>query len=120
MSKVDNLNRVLRSLRDTQDVEGCALLSDDGLMMASALPQESDEARVAGMAASVASLGTRAAKELERGTVEQVMIRGPKGFAVMQNAPSNTLLLVLANKQAKLGLIFLEMRSAIDEIKKVL
>ncbi|MCB9542481.1 MAG: roadblock/LC7 domain-containing protein [bacterium] len=121
MSRIDNLNKILRSLQtSTPDIEACALLSDDGLMIASALPQHVDETRVAGMTATLASLGTRAATELERGVVEQVMIRGKEGYAVMQNAPSQTLLLVLAGKSAKLGLIFLDMNRATADIGKIL
>ena len=120
-TRIDNLNSLLRNLvQGTPDVEACALLSDDGLMIASYLPQNADETRVAGMTATLASLGTRAAKELDRGAVEQVMIRGSQGYAVMQQAPADTLLLVLATRTAKLGLIFLDMRNAVDDIKKYL
>jgi predicted regulator of Ras-like GTPase activity (Roadblock/LC7/MglB family) len=102
------------------DVEGCALISEDGLMIASALPQHIEETRVAGMTATLSSLGTRAATELERGDVQEVLVRGVEGYAVMMNASSGTLLLSLASKQAKLGLIFLDMRRAIDDLRRVL
>lgn len=121
MSRVDSLNRILRSLQSSSpDVEACALISEDGLMIASSLPQHVDETRVAGMTATLSSLGTRAATELERGDVQEVLVRGSDGYAVMINAGSGTLLLGLASKQAKLGLIFLDMRRAIDDVRKVL
>lgn len=121
MSRVESLNRILRSLSSSSpDVEGCALISEDGLMIASALPQHIEETRVAGMTATLSSLGTRAANELERGDVNEVLVRGGEGYAVMMNAASGTLLLGLASKQAKLGLIFLDMRRAIDDLRKVL
>lgn len=121
MSRFETLNRVLRSLQSASpDMEACALISEDGLMIASVLPQHVDETRVAGMSATLSSLGARAAAELERGEVEEVLVRGKQGFAVMMNAGSGTLLLCMASKQAKLGLLFLDMRRAIDEIRKVL
>lgn len=121
MSRVESLNRILRSLQSSSpDVEGCALISEDGLMIASALPQHIEETRVAGMSATLSSLGTRAANELERGAVNEVLVRGAEGYAVMMNAASGTLLLSLASKQAKLGLIFLDMRRAIDDLRRVL
>lgn len=110
MSRVDNLNRVLRSLQS----------SSPGRMIASALPQHVDESRVAGMTATLSSLGTRAATELERGEVEEVLVRGHSGYAVMMAAASGTLLLCLASSQAKLGLVFLDMRRAITDIRKIL
>ncbi len=121
MSRVDSLNRVLRGLQSSSpDVEASALISEDGLMIASALPQHVDETRVAGMSATLSSLGTRAATELERGDVEEVLVRGKNGYAVMMAAASGTLLLCLASRQAKLGLVFLDMRRAVEDIRKIL
>ena len=47
-------------------------------------------------------------------------MRGKNGYAVMIASGSGTLLLCLASKQAKLGLVFLDMRRAADEVRKVL
>jgi hypothetical protein len=111
MSRVDSLNRILRALQSSSpDVEACALISEDGLMIASALPQHVDETRVAGMSATLSSLGSRAASELERGEVQEVLVRGSEGYAAMMSSGHGTLLLGLASKQAKLGLLFLDMR----------
>lgn len=121
MSRVESINRILRSLQSgSPDVEASALISEDGLMIASALPQHVDETRVAGMSATLLSLGTRAATELERGDVEEVLVRGSYGYAVMLAAGAGTLLLVLASKSAKLGLIFLDMRNAVTDLRQVL
>ena len=89
-------------------------------MIASALPQDLDETRVAGMSATLLSLGTRGALELGRGDVEEVVVRGTRGYAVMINAGRGVLLLVVANENAKLGLVFFDMREAINEIKRIL
>lgn len=121
MSRIDELNRVLRTLQTgTPDLEAAALISEDGLVIASVLPQQVEEIRVAGMSATLLSLGTRAAAELARGGLKQVIIRGEKGYIVMINASAGTLLLVLSTQDAKLGLIFLEMERAVTEIRKIL
>ena len=121
MTRTEQLNRILRSLQaGTPDIEASALISEDGLMIASALPQHIEEGRVAGMSSTLMSLGSRAAGELERGDLQQVLIRGPEGYAVMMAAASGTMLLVLATKAAKLGLLFLDMDRAVKEIAKTL
>ncbi len=121
MARVDDLNRILRTLQSgTPDIEASALITEDGLIIASALPQHIEEMRVAGMSSTLLNLGTRAANELGRGDVEQVMIRGQSGYAVMVTAAPGTLLLVLTTKGAKLGLIFLDVSRAVENIKKVL
>ncbi|MCE9578094.1 MAG: roadblock/LC7 domain-containing protein [Deltaproteobacteria bacterium] len=121
MSRVDDLNRVLRTLQSgTPDVEASALISEDGLIIASALPHHVEEVRVAGMSSTLLSLGQRAARELNRGDLEQVLIRGGQGYAVMVAAAPGTLLLVLTTREAKLGLIFLDVGRAVEQIKKIL
>ena len=121
MSRVELMNRTLRSLQSgTPDIEACALISDEGLVIASVLPQHVQEARVAGMAATLLSLGTRACNELGRGKLEQVLIRGDNGYAVMSEVGQGVLLLVLTSKDAKLGLIFLDTGRAAQEIRKIL
>ena len=121
MSRVESLNRILKSMQSgTPEVEAAALISEDGLVIASVLPQDVEEVRVAGMSATLLSLGGRAAAELGRGTLDQVLIHGDQGYVVMSAAASGTLLLVLTTREAKLGLIFLEMKQAVAEIRKVL
>lgn len=121
MSRLDEMNKILRKLQsDSPGVEASALISEDGLMIASALTPNFDETRVAGMTATLLNLGTRAAVELGRGEVKEVIIRGENGYAVMIDAGRGTLLLTLANETAKLGLIFFDMSEAIRGLKKVL
>lgn len=121
MYRTESLNKVLKSIQTgSPDVEASALITEDGLMIASALPQDLDETRVAGMSATLLSLGTRAAAELGRGEIEEVIVRGEQGYAVMITAGRGVLLLVVANENAKLGLIFFDMREAINAIKRIL
>lgn len=121
MNRLDQLNGTLRRLQNASPgVEAAAVISEDGLMIASALSQDLDEMRVAGMTATLLSLGTRAAGELRRGIVQEVIVRGDSGYAVMINAGRGALLLVLANEDAKLGLIFFDMRDAIERVRQIL
>lgn len=121
VSRTEQLNRVLRSLQaESPDIEAAALMSEDGLIIASALPQHIEEMRIGGMSATLLSLGSRAAGELALGGLQQVLIRGAEGYAVMSTAASGTLLLVIATHNAKLGLVFLDMSRAVSEIAKII
>jgi len=121
LSRTEQLNRILRSLQaESPDIEAAALMSEDGLIIASALPQHIEEIRVGGMSATLLSLGMRAAAELQLGGLQQVLIRGDHGYAVMSTAASGTLLLAIATEHAKLGLVFLDMSRAVSEIAKVI
>ena len=98
------------------DIEASAVVSVDGLIMASALPAEVEEDRVSAMSAAMLSLGERIASELGRGVLEQVYIRGNKGFVVLTAVGEEAVLTALAREQAKLGIIFLEMRRAAEDL----
>jgi predicted regulator of Ras-like GTPase activity (Roadblock/LC7/MglB family) len=121
MSRLDEMNKILRKLQsDSPGVEASALISEDGLMMASALSGGIEETRIGGMTATLLNLGTRAAAELGRGAVREIIIRGENGYAVVIDAGRGVLLLTLANESAKLGLIFFDMNEAVRALKKVL
>lgn len=121
MTRLEDLTKILKNLQNrSPGIEASALISEDGLMIASALSSELDDTRVGGMTATLLSLGTRAAAELHRGEVKEVIVRGENGYAVMVSAGSGTLLLVLTTEETKLGLIFFDMREAIKGISKVL
>jgi predicted regulator of Ras-like GTPase activity (Roadblock/LC7/MglB family) len=111
----------LRDLQvSTPDVEASAVVSVDGLIMASALPTGVEEDRVAAMSAAMLSLGERIASELGRGSLDQVYVHGDKGYVVLMSIGEEAVLTALAREEAKLGMIFLEMRRAVEDLSKLL
>ncbi len=111
--RANMLTSVLTELNGTSaDIEASGIISTDGLMIASVLPAGMDEDRVGAMSAAMLSLGDRTAQELARGTLEQVLIKGDKGYVLMTYAGSESVLTVLAKPNAKLGLIFLDVKRA--------
>jgi uncharacterized protein len=110
----------LRSMQAAApDIEASAIVSVDGLIMASALPAEVEEDRVSAMSAAMLSLGERIAEELGRGGLNQVYIKGSKGFIVLTSVGSEAVLTALVRQDGKLGLIFLEMRRAAEDLVKL-
>lgn len=110
----------LRSMQAAApDIEASAVVSVDGLIMASALQHGVEEDRVSAMSAAMLSLGERISGELGRGTLEQVYIRGGSGAIVLTSVGTEAVLTALARQEAKLGLIFLEMRRAAEDISKL-
>jgi len=101
------------------DIEASAVVSVDGLIMASALPADVEEDRVSAMSAAMLSLGERISTELGRGALEQVYIRGDGGFVLLSAVGEEAVLTVLAREQAKLGLVFLEMRRAAADLERM-
>src|SRR6476659_4938874 len=102
-SRTDEMVRHLKSLQmNTPDIEASAVVSVDGLIMASQLPADVDEDRVSAMSAAMLSLGDRIANELKRGELDQVFV-----------------LTAFALSRANLGLVFLEMKRTANELSNL-
>jgi predicted regulator of Ras-like GTPase activity (Roadblock/LC7/MglB family) len=119
-SKADGLTTLLKDLEATTDIEASAVVSMDGLMIASALPQDVEEDKVAAMSAAMLSLGERTAKELTRGNLSEVYVKGEDGFVVLMASGENAVLTALARRNAKLGLVFLDMKRTAEQISSYL
>lgn len=114
---VDRLRELQAS---SPDIEASAVVSVDGLIIASALPRDVEEDRVSAMSAAMLSLGERIASELGRGTLEQVYIKGERGYVILISVGREAVLTALAGEQSKLGLVFLDMRRAAEDLARLI
>ncbi len=120
-SKADALKTILNTLSSSSgDIEASAVVSTDGLMIASNFPAGLDEDRVAAMSAALLAMGERSAGELDRGGLDQVFIKGERGNLVMMAAGNEGVLTTLTTPSAKLGLVFLDMKRAAKEIARII
>jgi predicted regulator of Ras-like GTPase activity (Roadblock/LC7/MglB family) len=106
--------------RSSPDVQAAALVSVDGLIIASALLPEMSEDRVSAMSAAILSLGEQIGKEMGRGNLEQIHIKGENGYIVLMAVGDKAVLTSLVHPHAKLGVLFLDMRHAAEDIEKML
>lgn len=114
-SRTEQLVERLRDLQASSgDVEAAAIVSVDGLSMASSLPSNIEEDRVSAMSAAMLSLGERISSELGRGELDQVYVKGENGYVILNAVGDEAVLTVLARKDAKLGLIFLDINRTVE------
>lgn len=119
-SRTDQLMDRLRDLQASSgDVEAAAIVSVDGLSMASILPGGIEEDRVSAMSAAMLSLGERIASELSRGELAQVNVRGDNGYVILTAVGEEAVLTVIARKDAKLGLILLDVTRAVEDLVSI-
>ncbi len=88
--------------------------------MASIMPPNIEEDRVSAMSAAMISLGERISNELGRGTLEQVYVKGENGYVILTSVGEEAVLTVMAQKEAKLGLIFLDIGRTVEDLEKLL
>ena len=121
MIKVSVLHNKLQDfIVNTPDIEGAILVSPDGLPLTSVLPAPFDEERTAAMSAAMLSLGDRIAFDLARGATERVLVEGEKGSSILVGCGEDVALLILANKEAKQGIISLAIKNLVEEIMPML
>jgi predicted regulator of Ras-like GTPase activity (Roadblock/LC7/MglB family) len=120
-SRSDRLDRAIHALlAQTPEIEAAAVVSFDGLPMASALPPSMDEDRVAAMSAALLSLGERAAQGLGRGELSQVYIEGETGTVFLVSADNEAVLVAVAAQGAKAGMMLYEVRRAAAAVAEAL
>lgn len=120
-NRVTEIEAILRKLLDDSPyIDATALVSFDGLIMASALPEDAEEDRVAAMAAAILSLGEKAASELGKGQLTQVFVEGENGYVFLMSAQGKAVLVAVAAREAKLGLAFYDLERAAKKIGEVL
>jgi uncharacterized protein len=107
-------------MRRTPELEAAAVVTIDGLPMASALPAGMDEDRVAAMSAALLSLGERAAEGLGRGGLSQVHIQGESGGVWLLAAGEDAVLVGVSAADAKAGLVLYELRRATAAVSTAL
>ena len=118
-SRTEKMQDVLRGLRGASpDIIGAAVVSIDGFIIASVLPNEIDEELVSGMAAAMLGVAERISSELMSSTMEQVYVRCEKGYVVINAVGTESVLVVLTTKEAKLGLVFIEVKRRCAELAK--
>lgn len=98
------------------DITASALVSTDGLPIASVLQRGADADRVGGMAAALLSLGQRAVRELRCGNFKQVMVEGDDGYILMLQVGEEAVLVMTARQDAKLGMLLLSARNAVKRL----
>jgi predicted regulator of Ras-like GTPase activity (Roadblock/LC7/MglB family) len=117
----DDISSLLAGLFDkSADVEACALVSEDGQILASSLPAELEESRIAATSSVIVSMASRTVEDFKRGDMEHVIVKGQGGYVILLNAGPQCVLLTLLKREAKLGLLFFYLAQVSEKIKRIL
>ncbi|MFS8852731.1 roadblock/LC7 domain-containing protein [Synechococcus sp. R5-16] len=121
MANLSSLQAILqRYVANTPEVQGAAVVTPDGLPLASTLPVGMDEERTSAMSAAMLSLGERIGRELGRGAIERVFVQGEKGYGVLTSCGPDAVLLTIASHEVKQGLLFLEIKRVAASIAEAM
>lgn len=116
----EQIEDLLRKLSSVGEVEGCAVVSRDGLLIADALPKNIDSEIFSSMSATMHGAGETAVSELKKGVCQLTMAESDKSIVVSLGVNPTFLFVALAGKKVNLGLLRVEMRKIAAEIAKML
>lgn len=115
------IQECLRRLRTTSpEIVGSCVVSTDGFIVASMLPSDVDEEVVSAMAAAMLGVGERISSELRDSALEQSYVRTANGYVVVNSVGADSLLVVITTENAKLGLVFLDIKRRLVELEDLL
>ncbi len=118
--RIERMNAILKELRSgMQEIEAAVLISSDAMALASDISGDADEEMIGALSASVLSMGERAARDLRRGSLEQVYIKGDQGYLLLVHCGPDALLSLLVRPEAKLGVVFMEAKRTAEELEKL-
>ncbi len=91
------------------DIEGCSVVSRDGLVVASELMAEVESKAFAALSADVTKSGEVVSSELRIGGLGQIIINSSKGNIITANVGKKAILVCLVKPKANVGLVLLHM-----------
>jgi predicted regulator of Ras-like GTPase activity (Roadblock/LC7/MglB family) len=118
---LDKIKDLLKEVTSrTAEIEGAALVSYDGIMIANALQRDSPQEIVAAITATLLNLGKLSVEVLQLGNLEQVFIKCQSGYIVIGRAGDTNVVTLIAKRDAKLGILINETNKAAEDLLKVL
>lgn len=106
--------------RNVPHVQATAVVSTDGLVIASRLPKDVEEDRIGAMGAAILSISSRSGDELDRGEMTRVLVEGTNGYILIRSIGGFAILVALVEKEVRLGMLFYECKNCIEKLKEIL
>ncbi len=119
--EIIKLKSVLTKLRQqVNDIEGCTVVSRDGLIIASELRSDVVGKEFAALSVDVTKSGEIVASELRMGSLSQIVINSSDGNIITATIGKKAVLACLVQKKASIGFVLLHMNRAADYLARLL
>ncbi len=117
----EEIQRSLERLKaSSQEIEAVALVSQEGFIIASLLPETIDEERISVLSITFQSLAERYSTELGKGQPRRFFIQTDYGYIVVMDIGLDTYLTVMSNRFGRPGLLLLDMKRTAEELLALL
>jgi len=111
---------LLELSHSSAEVEASAVVSIEGVTIASSLREGVDSDQVGVMCASLLALAETASSEFKRGKLKQLMIDAECGFVLIVHVDEMAALVLVTQTSNNVGMVFLEASKTAQHIAKIL
>lgn len=113
----EELNDILDDLHSVcLEIQLSMIATSDGLTMAS-LGAVIDPVQVGAMCSELQTVCDKAAKQLQQGVLEQMLLKCSRGYLLLTTAGDHAVLAIMAKPESNLGMVFIESQRAADAIQ---
>ncbi len=120
----DPMEAIMQILREAEQgvdgIRGVAVVSTDGLPMASAVDAKIGEAELAALASSMLSIGSTAIDNLKKGELDSIYVKCDKGYILLRYSGPLAVVLFITEENARLGPLLLELKRTAQRLEKML
>lgn len=120
MTKKEKLDDVLSGLLKVGQIQACAVVSKEGLLINSRTPPEVDARIFSALCSTIMGAAEAASGQMDTGIVNQISLKTEKGTIVLIPAGQKAILTVLTEPEAQIGLIFYEMEERALMVDQIL
>ncbi|MCB0191101.1 MAG: DUF4388 domain-containing protein [Anaerolineae bacterium] len=114
-------NKLSQIFANVSDIEGIAIISVDGEVLAAKLQQSTlDEDDIGAIGAAILGLSKRSVDQLKRGNFKQALLQGLEGNVIITNVTEDVLFVGLTPEQVNMGFVFAEAREITNEVRQAL
>ncbi|MCD4765377.1 MAG: roadblock/LC7 domain-containing protein [Methanosarcinales archaeon] len=114
------LQEFITDLKNRGGIEACAIVSRDGLLMSSDMPDGIMGETFAAMSATMLGAAETTTTELNKGLPSRITVESQNGKLICMGAGSKALLVVMAKPDTGLGLILVEVEKTAAKIKELM
>ena len=119
-TKKEKLDDVISGLLKVGQIQACAIVSKEGLLINSRTPPEVDARIFSALCSTIMGAAEAASGQMATGLVSQISLRTEKGTMVLIPAGTKAILTVLTEPDAQIGLIFYEMEERAKMVDQIL
>ncbi|HUV83676.1 MAG TPA: roadblock/LC7 domain-containing protein [archaeon] len=119
-TKKVKLDQILTKFMQVGQIKACGVVSTEGLLITSRMPPEMNERIVGALCSTIIASAETASSQMGTGEVSEVSVRTQAGTLLLKPAGKKALVIALAEIEAQIGLITVEIEMRAKQVQEIL